>query len=107
MENAENVNATWMEMRKDPKRVKEAVENKLARYYRFSDDNKKRLYHSPGKVFHTATQGEISLYVMGNSEPWDSIVIEYDDGEDGDQFHPCDYDSLDALVAAMIAEIEG
>jgi hypothetical protein len=46
MENAENINATWMEMRKDPKRVKEAVENELARYYPFSDDDKKRHYHA-------------------------------------------------------------
>ncbi len=93
-------------MRKHPERVKQAVEEEFARYYQFSNDNKKRLYHSPGKVFHTTAQGDVSLYVMGNSAPWDSIVIEYDDGEDGDQFHPSDYDSLDALVADMIAEIE-
>ena len=49
-----------------------------------------------------------NVSVMGDSEPWNFVVVEYEDtGEDGDGYYPEDFDSYDDLLQAMIKEIEG
>ena len=88
----------WMEMRKDPSQVKNEIERIFSHRYRVvTEDN--------DKIFHSDQSGDFYICDMGNEEPWNFLVIAYKE-EDGDSFYPSDYDSLDSLIADMIAEIE-
>ena len=59
-----------------------------------------------GKTIYQGADVEFSVVKMGDSDPWNFFVLEYDDGEDGDGFYPDDFDSIDDLITAMIDEIE-
>lgn len=95
----------WMEMRNNLDQVKEAIETALSERYQAREKSENNAFHT-GKVFHTDQYGDVSLCVMGNEEPWNFFVIEYDNGEDGDSFYPSDYDNFEDLVADVISEIE-
>lgn len=48
-----------------------------------------------------------NVFIMGDSAPWNFIVVEYEDtGEDGDGYYPEDFDSYDDMLQAMLKEIE-
>ena len=35
------------------------------------------------------------VILLGDKDPWNCLVIEYDDGEDGDLYYPDDYDDFE------------
>ena len=97
----ENIGMTWMEMKYNTALVFTALNELFSEKYKSSRKNDKTIFHHD-KGF------EFNLHVMGNSKPWDFIVIEYSDtGEDGDAFYPKDFDSKEAMFDAMLKEIEG
>ncbi len=73
------------------KRLKNLFDNK-------NHDGVISFINSNGVPFH--------VVVMGEKEPWNFIVIEYEDtGEDGDAFYPTDYADFEILFNSIVNEI--
>ena len=90
----------WMETKNNTIQVKSLVENELEKRYSMSNE-------SGHKMFHSDQYGDFSICALGEEDPWNFLVISYEnDGEDGDGFYPAEYESIDSLVADIIAEIE-
>lgn len=49
---------------------------------------------------------KFSIHKMGDEDPWNFVVIDYDGGEDADTFYPNEYDSLDELFNAIVQSID-
>lgn len=86
----------WTEMKSDPHNAAELVTQRFYSLFKRQDG------------FFVSHSGEkFSLHVMGDTAPWNFLVIEYQDtGEDGDAFYPSDYDAFDDLIADMVKEID-
>ena len=86
---------------------KEYIENKLSETFKSKKINNTRCFFlNDGMVFR------ISL--MGSSEPWNALVIEYAEDEakmainmadDGDLFYSSEYKSIDDMYNDMLKEI--
>lgn len=65
--------------------------------------------NDPDGIQFRNTKGRpFNIFVMGNAEPWKCVVVEYEDtGEDGGLYYPEDFDSYEAMLQAMLKEIEG
>lgn len=84
---------SWAEISKRTYRLKDALEDALSVYY------KKEQGH-----FISDKGDRFSLFTF--REPEIAIGIEYNDEDDGDLFYPSDYDSLEAMLNDMRAEID-
>jgi hypothetical protein len=88
----------WTETKSIIDKAEAEILGKLAEIYQPAEE-KGSFYSHGGVRFH--------IVKMGKEDPWNCFVIEYSDTlEDGDQFYPADYDSLDRLVEKMIEEID-
>ena len=57
-------------------------------------------------VFYDKDGSPFSVVKMGETAPWNFIVVEYhDDGEDGDAFYPEDYNSFNDFLDDILQEI--
>ena len=80
--------------------IKKDVEASLKMVYPFKEED--------GSVLFVPENFEaFKVCKMGDEEPWNALVLEYQDtGEDGDLFYAEDYDTLEAMVSLMRAEIQ-
>lgn len=88
-------------MKSNTRKVRDAVENAFCSIYPIKSKN-------PNIVFSCDEGESFSIVALGDVEPWNFIVIEYQEcGEDGDGFYPEDYDSIEKLISDMRKEIDG
>lgn len=88
----------WTEQKSNMAHVHSAVLQRLRELFSQGDSQAEQFTSPAGVPF--------SVCKMGETAPWNFLVIEYHDtGEDGESFYPEDYQSLDDLVADMTTEI--
>ena len=93
------VDMDWMEIQQNIEEVRGKVQSALEEGYEKKNDDEKIYINRFGVPF--------KVDIMGYREPWNALVIEYqDDFEDGDLYYPDDYESFDALLKDMKAEID-
>lgn len=81
------------------------TETKLKIENRFKEKYPSKKLNS--KTYFCNSKGEwFNLVQMGNKEPWNCFVLEYDNGEDGDLYYPNDYDNFEQMFTNMVKEIE-
>ena len=87
-----------MEAKRTLESLKVEIDSRLAAKYKKTDID--------GQTFFMKADG--TAFRVANLDGFrDALVIEYaDTWEDGDLFHPGDYETLDEMLAAMIDEIE-
>ena len=91
---------TWEEIRQNIDDVMAIVNNMLALKYKTRVDGEEKIFKNNAGI-------EFALRKLGDKEPWNAIVIQYEDTlEDGDSFYPEDFNSVNDMFQAMLEEIE-
>lgn len=90
---------TEMELKSRRMEIKKQIEEGFAKKYPSAERN--------GKVFFTTQNGEevsVVCVPIDANDPF--FVVEYENGDDGCNFYPSDYENLEDMIQDMIAEVE-